>query len=674
MSENHPHTNNLIHETSPYLLQHAHNPVNWFAWNEEALNKAKQENKLILVSIGYSACHWCHVMEHESFEDEQVARLMNDLFVCIKVDREERPDIDQVYMHAVQLMTGQGGWPLNCFALPDGRPVYGGTYFQKKQWMNVLLSLADTWKTEPGRVLEYAEKLTEGVRLGEQVVKTQDPQPITLDVLHESVKRWSARFDSTDGGPAKAPKFPLPNNYLFLLRYAYHTGDKELPEHVKLTLKKMAFGGIYDQAGGGFARYSTDTLWKVPHFEKMLYDNAQLVSLYAEAYRWLREPLYKDVVYETLDFIERELLSPEGAFYSALDADSEGEEGKFYVWKKDELENLLGPDFPLAADYFNINARGYWEHDNYILLRHEEDAQIAEKHGITTKTLQEKIKAAKKKILDHRAARVRPGLDDKSLTSWNALMLRGYVDAYDTFGETRFLDVALKSAEFIVTKQLRSDGGLWHSYKNGRSTINGFLEDYAFVIDAFTGLYQVTFDLRWLDKGRELAEYVIKHFEDEASGMFWFTSDLDPELIARKMESSDNVIPASNSAMARNLFYLGHLTGKTAWTGRSREMLNNMQRELKAYGAGYSNWGLLQLDLALPFYELAVVGKAVDKIRAAFRDYYRPNKIFAGSPGPADLPLLQNRFVEGKTLIYVCVNNTCELPVEHWSDALARFT
>ncbi len=667
----HKHTNRLIHETSPYLLQHAHNPVDWHAWNEEALRKAKDENKLILVSVGYSACHWCHVMEHESFEDEKVARIMNDLFVCIKVDREERPDIDQVYMTAVQLMTGHGGWPLNCFALPDGRPLYGGTYFQKQRWMEILINLADLWKSEPEKCLQYAHELTEGVKHSEQLVLEDSDEPFQKETLGSSLEHWAMRFDNSEGGPNRAPKFPLPNNYQFLLRYAHLAKDESTLKHVLLTLDKMAYGGIYDQLGGGFARYSTDMLWKVPHFEKMLYDNGQLVSLYSEAFRRTKKTLYKDVVYETLAFIARELTAPGGAFYSALDADSEGEEGKYYVWTEEELKKLLGEDYAWFAEYYNVNSIGHWEDGNYILLRRQgTTVPVAIKHGMSVDVFREKLGKVKAMLLSIRERRVRPGLDDKTLTSWNALMLKGYIDAYDTFGEPEFLHAALKNARFLRETQLRPDGGLWHSWKGGKSTINGFLEDYAFTIEAFLALYQSTFDEVWLETAKKLAEYVFLHFDDPSSGMFFFTSDEDPALIARKTELSDNVIPASNSAMAKNLFYLGHFFGNTAWAERSAKMLRQVKQQLIGYGAGYSNWMQLQLHYVFPFRETVIVGNAVDKTRAAFRNHYLPNQIFAGSAGPSQLPLLQNRFVEGKTLVYVCENNTCGLPAETVEAAL----
>lgn len=673
MSESlHNYTNALINETSPYLLQHAHNPVNWYAWNDVTLEKAVQENKLMLISIGYSACHWCHVMEHTSFEDEKVAQLMNDYFICIKVDREERPDIDQVYMLAVQLMSGQGGWPLNCFALPDGRPVYGGTYFPKDQWINILLNLADLYKNDPAKMESYATQLTQGIKLAELLKVNDKQEHLSIDLLHQCYKSWKIHFDINDGGPNKAPKFPLPNNYLFLLRYAYAVAapaKQEVLDHVNLTLTKMAFGGIYDQIGGGFARYSVDGQWKVPHFEKMLYDNAQLVSLYCEAYQATKNPLYKQVVYETLAFVARELTSPEGCFYAALDADSEGTEGKFYVWKKEELETILKDKFNIFADYFNINERGLWE-ENYILLRHDTDEHIAVKHHVSVEELQKEIQQIKKQLLTVRNKRVKPGLDDKTLTSWNALMLKAYIDAYNVFNELSFLTIAEKNARFIIERQLKGNR-LNHSYKNGKSTINGYLEDYSFTIEAFIDLYETTFNESYLQKANELMTYCITHFEDKSTGMFFFTSDEDKALISRKMELSDNVIPASNSCMAKNLFKLGHHFENDVYLTTSRKMLNNIIPEMINYGAGYSNWAMLLLYFSKPFYEIAIVGKTVEEKRKEFNNYYFTNKIFAGSKKSSALPLLKNRTTE-ETSIYVCANNTCYNPVKSISEAMTQ--
>ena len=487
--KNHKYTNALVNETSPYLLQHAHNPVNWHPWNKETLAKAEQEGKLILISIGYSACHWCHVMEDESFEDDSVAEYMNQNFINIKIDREERPDIDKIYMNAVQLMTQSGGWPLNCIALPDGKPIWGGTYFPKEQWLGQITQVNEFYSNNPETVIEYAEKVAQGIQQSELVAFNNEAPDFSWSDLDQTVVNWKQQFDSINGGPDRTPKFPLPNNYLFLMRYAQLKNDNPVKEYVKLTLDKMAFGGIYDQIGGGFARYSVDKIWKVPHFEKMLYDNAQLVSLYSEAYTAYQKPLYKEVVEETLAFIQRELSHENGAFYSALDADSEGEEGKFYIWNKEELQSILGEEYGLFSNYYNTNKKGFWEHENYILLKEHSDIDFAHNHQIDLTFLQEKVKSWKNILLTEREKRTKPGLDDKSLTSWNALMCKSYADAYMAFGNEDYLERALKNADFLSKKQLKKDGALWHSFKNETSTINGYLEDYAFCISAFIRLY-----------------------------------------------------------------------------------------------------------------------------------------------------------------------------------------
>jgi len=663
--------NSLINSTSPYLLQHAYNPVHWFPWGEEALGKAIAEDKMILVSIGYSACHWCHVMEHESFEDFEVAEIMNQFFVCIKVDREERPDIDQVYMAAVQLMTSRGGWPLNCFTLPDGRPVYGGTYFPKQQWKNILLNLADTYKKDRTRFEEYAEKLTDGIKKFENVIPEDLISNFEMEHIKSAVQNWSEFFDTVEGGPNRAPKFPLPNNYLFLLSYYFVSKDETLRSHILLTLKKMAYGGIYDQVGGGFARYSVDAVWKVPHFEKMLYDNAQLISLYSEAYKLFRDPLYKEVVYQTLDFIKRELTGSEGNFFSALDADSEGVEGKFYTWTREELVELSGSDQAVISDYFNVNERGYWEDGQYILLRNDDDYLIAGRHKISEDQLQSIITNFKNKLLDVRTTRVRPGLDDKTLTSWNALMICGYLDAFDAFKEESFYNAAITNAKFILSQMDNRDGGLNHNYKNGKSNINGYLEDYAFFIQALIRLYQCTFDVEWLDKAKELTEYAIKNFGDDATGLFYFTSVNDAPLIARKMELQDNVIPASNSQMAINLYKLGIYFEINEWQDRSRKMVSSMKKLSESYGSAYGNWLQLGLQLSLPSREVVICGENALPLRSHISDqYFFPGTLLAGCTQQENIPLTKSRLVKGKSLIYVCIDNTCQLPVTTADGAL----
>lgn len=662
--------NNLIKESSPYLLQHANNPVNWYAWNDETLALAKKENKLILVSIGYSACHWCHVMEHESFEDEQVASVMNENFINIKVDREERPDIDMVYMGAVQLMTGQGGWPLNCFALPDGRPIYGGTYFPKTQWINVLSNLADLFSTNPDKAYEYAAHLTDGLEQLE-IPKVGIETNFEIETLYKSVNKWKSGFDNEHGGPNRAPKFPLPNNYLFLLNYQYFEDDLSIKKHLDLTLTKMAWGGIYDQLGGGFARYSTDVLWKVPHFEKMLYDNAQLVSLYSQAYKQNKNELYKKVVFETISFVERELMNPEYGFYSALDADSEGIEGKYYVWQKEELQHLLQDDFEIFADYYCVNDIGYWEDENYVLMRNAEDSVIALKHTISVTELQQKIKTCNTILLQVREKRVKPGLDNKVLASWNGLMCKALTEAYLVFEENKFKELALANANYLIKNYCKENGQTLRVINNNTS-ISGFLEDYAFVIDAFLSIYIITANEDWLLKSKELADYTLLNFYDSKQNTYFFTDSSQEKLVVRKAEWSDNVIPASSSQMAINLNTLSVYFDEDKYRQISESLLKSVIKEIESYGPGYSNWAMLLLQKLKPQTEVVIVGKSVNEKLLALYKQSSPNVIFALSDKKSDLPLLKNRYVDNQTLIYVCKNNSCLLPTESIEEALKQ--
>ncbi len=670
-------TNQLINETSPYLLQHAHNPVNWYAWNDQALAIAKEQNKLIIISVGYSACHWCHVMEHESFENKEVAQVMNENYISIKVDREERPDIDQVYMNAVQLMTGRGGWPMNVIALPDGRPVWGGTYFKKEQWISALEQISTLYKKNPEKLTEYADQLELGIKNLDVVSHNPEDVSFSTEFILESIKNWSNQFDHSKGGITRAPKFMMPNNYHFLLRYANQMNDESLKKYVNITLKQIAYGGVFDQIGGGFSRYSVDDKWHVPHFEKMLYDNGQLVSLYADAYLITKDELYKEIIVETLKFVERELTGDKGNFYSSLDADSKNnhgelEEGAYYVWQKQDLKSILKDDYTLFSDYYNVNNYGFWEHNNYVLIRKDDDASIIKKYDLTSDQLKDKKESWRKILLAERNKREQPRLDDKTLTSWNALMLKGYVDAYKVLGDESYLDIAIKNGEFILLNQLRDDGGLNHNYKNDKSTINGFLEDYASTIEAVMALYEQTLNTKWLYTARDLTNYSFDHFFDDESKMFFFTSNNDANLISRSIEYRDNVIPASNSIMAKNLFKLSHYFDNEHYAETAKQMLNNVKPEIQEYASGYSNWLDLMLNYSEPFYEVAIVGKdTFDKI-SEFNLYYVPNKIIIGSKKDESLPLLQNRYVDNKTLIYVCVNKACKLPVSNVEDAIKQ--
>lgn len=679
MAEQHKYTNDLIKETSPYLLQHAHNPVDWHAWNDETLELAKKENKLLLISIGYAACHWCHVMEHESFEDSTVAAIMNENFINVKIDREERPDVDQVYMDAVQFITGgNGGWPLNCVALPDGRPIWGGTYFPKENWMAALKQISDVYKNTPEKAEEYASNLTERIQQSNLVTPNPADESFMVSELDSIILNWKQYMDFELGGITSSNnKFPMPNNFEFLLRYGMQRGNKEILDYVNTSLTKMAYGGIYDQVGGGFARYSVDPKWHIPHFEKMLYDNSQLVSLYADAYLATKNPLYKEVVYETTAFVERELMDKNGAFYSSLDADSDNEdgeleEGAFYVWKKEELQNILQDDFNFFADYYNIKDDFKWEHDTYNLYRTTSNEDFSKKHNITIEVLTQKINGWQKILLEQRAKRDRPRLDDKILTSFNALMLKGYVDAYRVFDDNHFLEKALKIANFITTIQQKGDGSLFRNFKNDKSTINAYLEDYTTVADAFISLYEVTLDEKWLQNAKQLTNYCFDHFFDENSKMFFFTSDMDKDLISRKIITDDNVISSSNSIMANNLFKLGHYFGNPTYIKTAKQMLHNVKDRTVQYGAGASNWSILYSNLLGDFYEIAIVGADAKEKLKELNQNYIPNKLVVGSTKESDLPLLEYKYSENETTIYVCIDGACLLPVNEVKEALKQ--
>jgi len=659
--------NHLANSTSPYLLQHANNPVNWYPWGSESLRKAKDENKLILVSIGYSACHWCHVMEHESFEDEKVAAVMNEYFICIKVDREERPDVDQIYMSAVQLMSGRGGWPLNCICLPDQRPIYGGTYFRKNDWISLLFNLADFYKTKPGEAEEYASRLTEGIQQYESLGRVAEEAAYSQRDIAKTIGSWKKYFDTTQGGLGNAPKFPMPNNWQCLMRYAYLMRDESVAAQVKLTLLKMAFGGIYDHIGGGFARYSVDGRWHVPHFEKMLYDNAQLLSLYVEAFTWCHEPLYQTITDEIISFTLRELTSPDFGFYSALDADSEGKEGKFYIFTKTEIEQILGGEAELFCIYYHITEDGNWEEEaSNVLFRRENDRELAGKLGLTVEGLVDQIAASRQKVFEYRSHRVRPGLDNKILASWNGLMLKGLCDAYRAFDTAVHLQTALKNAEFILNHLIDEKGRLSRVEGTGIA----FLDDYANIIDAFSALYEVTFDEQWLSHAKKLADIAIDHYYDTDNGIFFYTADDDEQLIARKSEIMDSVTPASNSAMARNLKKLGLLFDDDRYRKISQQMLRNIVSQIDKYPSAYSNWLMLMLEEVFGTYEVAIAGDNYESLRRGLEKNYIPNKIILGGK-KGSLPLLRDKFA-ADTQIFICKDKTCGLPVRSVNDALKQ--
>lgn len=666
--------NELHLETSPYLLQHSENPVHWKAWNSKSLEIAQAENKLIIVSVGYSACHWCHVMEHESFEDDDVAKVMNQDFISIKVDREERPDIDAVYMKAVQVMTSRGGWPMNVVCLPNGKPVWGGTYFRKAEWMDYLQQLQNLFISNPEKLEEYAEKLHDGLKAISVIQNTNSETKFDFENIEALLEKWKKSFDWEFGGMARAPKFMMPSNYEFLLHYGYLKKDAKLLEFVNLTLTKMAYGGLFDTIDGGFSRYSVDMKWHVPHFEKMLYDNGQLVSLYSNAYKLTKNNLYKEVIEKTLSFIEKEFLNSENGFYSALDADSLNaenhlEEGAFYVWTKAELQNLLQGDFELFSAVFNINEFGFWEHENYVLIQNQSLSEIATLHNISEEKLHEKKIVWEKILYIEREKRSKPRLDDKCLCSWNAIILKGFIDGYKALQDNHYLEIALKNAVFIQDKFISEDGNLFHNYKNGTTTINGYLEDYCFVIDAFIGLYQITLDENWLTTSKQLTDYCFDNFYDEKTEFFRFTSIKDAELITTHFETEDNVIAASNSVMANNLMNLSIYFNNNYYEEIAQKMLHHILPNID-YPSAFSNWLQVSLHFSDSKKEIAICSDDALHLTKKINSYYFPTILIGGTSKNSDLPFLKDRFQKEKSLFYLCQNRTCEMPISDFDEII----
>jgi uncharacterized protein YyaL (SSP411 family) len=666
----HKHTNRLIHSASPYLLQHAHNPVNWFPWGEEAFEKAKQEDKLVLVSIGYSACHWCHVMEHESFEDEETASLMNEHFICIKVDREERPDVDQVYMDAVQLISGRGGWPLNMFTLPDGKPLHGGTYFPKHTWQETLKAISNFYNTKKEEALQFAAELTSGVERMDIPMASNTVSEVDFDVIKKAVKKFKINFDITFGGYNWAPKFPLPTNHLFFLQYALIGNDEEVKQAVMTTLIKMAEGGIYDQCGGGFARYSTDSFWKVPHFEKMLYDNGQLMSLYAEAYKINPLPLFKRVIYQTSGWVTREMTHESGAFFSALDADSEGVEGKFYLWTKEELKTILGEDELIFSMYYNVQRDGNWEYGANILFKTLSDDELEKLTRMPIESIETTIAACHQKLLRQREYRIRPGLDDKIICSWNALMTKGFADAYAATGEKHFLTLAENNITFIL-RSLFNGKKLFRIYKNGTVSVPGFAEDYALLCDALLKMYEVTLTEYYLYKAHELMQLALVHFYDKDTGFFRFTPNDGEQLAAQKFDVPDNVIPSSNSVLAKCLFYLSFYFNLPDYREKAIKMAISVIPKAAQSVSGYSNWMHVLLHLSKPFYQVICTGPKASLHLKQFRSLPLANTLLAGNLTGSQIPLLADKTPD-KSKIYVCVNQTCLPAVTNVADARAH--
>ncbi|MBP6302501.1 MAG: thioredoxin domain-containing protein [Bacteroidia bacterium] len=670
----HKYTNRLIDAASPYLLQHAHNPVNWFPWGEEAFDKAKREDKLVLVSIGYSACHWCHVMEHESFEDEEVADVMNQRFVCIKVDREERPDVDQIYMDAVQLITGRGGWPLNMFVLPDGKPLHGGTYFPKENWVETLIALDNFYKNKKTEAIEFAEKLTGSIQRMDALPVATNNQSISIETVKQYVDSFKEKFDRVFGGYNWAPKFPMPNNHLFFLHYSIRMKDDDVKQAAFTTLTKMAEGGIYDQSGGGFARYSTDHYWKVPHFEKMLYDNGQLLSLYASAFKEKQNPLFKHVIYQTAEWLTREMTDGNGAFYSSLDADSEGVEGKFYIWSKEELQQLLGEDEPFFSLYYNIQPQGNWEHGLNILYKTLPDHELLSLTGKTKDELTATMQRCHTLLLAAREKRIRPGLDDKIVTSWNALTITGLVDCYRATADELFLNMAERNVAYLMSNHY-VNGKLYRIGKSGKVSVDAFSEDYAYLIEALIQLHTVNGNSTYLHQAKQLMEECISLFYDKDSELFFFNSHSGEQLITRKRDITDDVTPSSNSVLAKSLYQLSYFFGEPAKKEMAEKMIQAVQPKIGQYINGYANWLDLMLWMSAPYYQLVLTGKNAHSASIELAQKSLPHFIYtiAGGEMQGEIPLTAGKNKTGENLrVYVCVDQTCMPAVSTLGEALLK--
>ena len=669
----HKFSNDLIHESSPYLLEHSHNPVNWYPWGEKAFEIAKKENKPVIISIGYNACHWCHVMEHESYSDVDVAEYMNEYFVSVKVDREERPDVDQIYMSAVMLISGNGGWPLNAFVLPDGRPFYALTYCSKSQWLNLLEQIVSVYNGKYDDLVNQADNITNGIKSIDNFIITdnvQESNEYTNDDYDGIFKSWEQHIDFESGGFTGTPKFPLPVFWELLLQYYHLTGNTISLNAVIITLDKMLMGGINDHAGGGFARYSTDENWRVPHFEKMLYDNGQLISLYAHAYQITGYKHFAEIITETLDFIKNEMTHTGGGFYSSINADSEGEEGKFYTWTLNEFELIFNrEDFILFSDYFNLEQKGNWENNRNILYIIEKKEAFALKNGINPEKFNQLYKLSRDKILNERNKRIRPTTDYKILTAWNAIMLKAFLDAYRALDDIQYLESAISNADFLERNMFMDDGMVMRNYTDGKITIPAFLDDYAFVAEAFIELYKVTFNIQWLVKARSVTDFTIQHFYDPVIKMFYYSSDNTKLLITRKVELQDNVISSSNSVTAKNLYYLGVYFNYPKYIKMSGDMIRQIKDNILTQGPYYANWAfLLGLLVHKPF-EIAIIGDDSLLFNKQLQQNYLPDCIIMGG-NEENLPFLEKKKIEGKTLIYICKNNTCYLTCENVEDAL----
>jgi uncharacterized protein YyaL (SSP411 family) len=662
--------NHLIHETSPYLLQHAHNPVDWYPWGEEALAKAMREDKPILVSIGYAACHWCHVMERESFEDPATAAIMNERFINIKIDREERPDLDHIYMEAVQAISGSGGWPLNVFLTPDKKPFYGGTYFpprplyNRASWTDTLTGVSDAFREKRNEIQAQAENLTGHIessnQFGYSAVSGQMMNKKDVMGMAENVMKTA---DREHGGFGKAPKFPQTFTIRLLLQHYFFTNDENALRQARLSLDKMIDGGINDQLGGGFARYSTDEVWLAPHFEKMLYDNALIVMALCEAYQVTSDQKYLRSIDETLTFAERELLSPEGGFYAALDADSEGVEGKFYVWAGKEIDEELGTDADIFKKYYNVSDGGNWEHTNilHVTMPLEDFAQA---NNIELKRLEDILRTSKETLLLKRSGRVRPATDDKVLLGWNAMMNAAYSKAFAATGNEKYRVLAVQNMEFLLKKFCDGEEGrFFHTYKNGEAKVPAFLDDYANLIYALLNLQEITADTAYLGKVKTLVKWLISHFSEEETGYFYYTNNEQQDVIVRKKELYDGAVPSGNSLMAWNLHYCGVIFDNAEWRERAFKMCSGLREVVQKYPGSFGIWAMAMQALAFGIPEIAVTGGGDTVLKEILRIFI-PFRVLQSSPSEATgFPLLTGKSFSSSPMIYLCKDYACQTPV-----------
>ena len=665
--------NKLSEESSLYLKQHASNPVNWFPWGNEALNEAKKNDKLLLISVGYSSCHWCHVMEEESFENDDVAKVMNAKFINIKVDREERPDIDEIYMKALVLMTGSGGWPMNIIALPDGTPIWGGTYVPKDQWIQVLNQVNEFYKTRKDDVLEYANNVRDGVKKESLIKPITKETNYTSDFQNKLASKAFNFTDKTYGGIGGGQKFPLPSFINFFLRYSKLTGNKSMESFVKNTLMKISQGGINDRVEGGFHRYTVDNKWHIPHFEKMLYDNAQLLSVFSKAYMAFNEPRFKEEIYNIYHFLELKMTSQNHLIFASISADTNyedgtKEEGDFYIWTKEELKEILKKDYNWVSKYYNINERGYWERDNYVFYQTISDSQFASDLGLEISQFKKELKSINKKLFNYREKRIQPIIDTKIIFSWNALTIRGLIDAYKATGDNKFLNKAIAINKGLEETMIK---GNKIAHTNGQSIDKKvlFFEDYSYYIDALIGLYEATYEIDWIKKAVAITKFCNLEFKLENS-FYKFSSNQELLYSDTLIHLEDGVTPSANSVMNYNLFRLSHYLGDKDFSIHAEKMINNIIANLENRVTNHMFWFWSSLNYSDSFFELAIAGPTAKQKAKELSLEYLPNAIIAAYNEPSELYLLKDRFVEEETYIYVCVNNTCKFPVTNIKEAL----